>query len=73
MDSGGNVSEQSSRVIAAWLECFPEKSSWCRNQQVCQEVKCLEPSSGLDTMLYKNIHLLFCSCGRDISVCACRS
>ena len=23
-------------VIAAWLECFPEKSSWCRNEQVCQ-------------------------------------
>ena len=24
------------RVIAAWLECFPEKLSWCRNEQVCQ-------------------------------------
>ena len=24
------------RVIAAWLECFPEKPSWCRNEQVCQ-------------------------------------
>ena len=23
-------------VIAAWLECFPEKSSWCQNEQVCQ-------------------------------------
>ena len=23
-------------VIAAWLECFPEKPSWCRNEQVCQ-------------------------------------
>ena len=21
-------------------ECFPEKPSWCRNEQVCQEVKC---------------------------------
>ena len=31
---------ESSRVIAAWLECFPEKSSWCRNEQVCQWVKC---------------------------------
>ena len=19
-----------------WLECFPEKSSWCQNEQVCQ-------------------------------------
>ena len=31
---------QSSCVIAAWLECFPEKSSWCRNEQVCEGVKC---------------------------------
>ena len=23
-----------------WLECFPEKSSWCRNELVCQGVKC---------------------------------
>ena len=29
------MSEYSSRVIPAWLECFPEKSSWCRNEQVC--------------------------------------
>ena len=36
-DSGGNVSELSSRVIGAWLECFPEKPSWCLNEQVCQE------------------------------------
>ena len=40
IDSGGNLSEYSSRAIAAWLECFPEKSSWCRNEQVCQGVKC---------------------------------
>ena len=40
IDSGGNVNEQSSRVIAAWLECFPEKSSWCRNEQVCHGSKC---------------------------------
>ena len=31
-DSGGNISRNSLRVIAAWLECFPEKSSWCRNE-----------------------------------------
>ena len=36
---GGNVNEYSSRVIAMWLECLPEKSSWCRNEQVCQRVK----------------------------------
>ena len=24
------------RVIAAWLECFPEKPGWCRNEQLCQ-------------------------------------
>ena len=36
IDGGGNMSENSSCLIAAWLECFPEKSSWCRNEQVCQ-------------------------------------
>ena len=41
VDSGGNVSELSSGVIAAWPECFPEKSSWCRNEQVFQGVKCI--------------------------------
>ena len=25
---------------AAWLECFPEKPSWCWIEQVCQRVKC---------------------------------
>ena len=34
VDSGGIMSEWSSRVIAAWLECFREKLSWC------QGVKC---------------------------------
>ena len=33
MDGGGNVSESSLRVIAVWLECFPEKLSWSRNEQ----------------------------------------
>ena len=32
-------------------ECFPEKSSWCRNEQVCQ----FERSNGLETALYKCI------------------
>ena len=48
-------------AIAAWLECFQEKPSWCRNEQVCQgriSVKRFERSNGLDTALYKkNIHL----------------
>ena len=45
------------RVLAAWLECFPE-SIWCQNEQVCQGrkiVKRFERSNGLDTALYKNI------------------
>ena len=41
-------------VIAASLECFPEKLSWSRNEQVCQRVKCkaFERSNVLDTALY---------------------
>ena len=50
-------------AIAASLECFPEKPSWCRNEQVCQRgaksVKRFERSHGLDTALYKNIPLTF--------------
>ena len=43
-------------------EYFPEKCSWCRNEQVCQgggsSIKHLvfEQSKGLDIALYKNIH-----------------
>ena len=29
-----------SQGIAAWLECFPEKPCWCRNEQVCKGRKC---------------------------------
>ena len=36
IDSGGNVSDLVDVRIAAWLECFLEKPSWCRNEQVCQ-------------------------------------
>ena len=43
VDSGGNVGDYSSRVIAAWLECFPEKLSWSRNEQVWQAYR---PLSG---------------------------
>ena len=47
--------EESSPVIAVRLECSPEKSSWFRNEQVCQGwgVKCFERSNGVDTALYK--------------------
>ena len=60
IDIGGNVSEYSHCAIAAWLECFQEKPSWCRNEQVCQgrkSVKRFERSNGLDIALYKNIPL----------------
>ena len=65
------MSVLSLRVIAAWLECFPEKPSWCRNEQVCQgsstageeSVKRSERSNGLDTALYKNY--LFNRCDLD--------
>ena len=58
---------QSLRVIAAWLECFPEKPSWCRNEQVCQgggSIKRFQRSKGLDTALHKNylfflVYLMF--------------
>ena len=49
-------------VIAAWLECFPEKPSWCRNEQVCQggqSIKRFERSNGLETALNKNMHFTF--------------
>ena len=40
-------------------ELFPEKSSLCRNEQVCRgwHVKCFERSNRLDTplYLYKNV------------------
>ena len=54
-------------VIAAWLECFPEKSTWCRNEQVCgggegaKSVNHFEQSNGLDTALYKNYLFLQCN------------
>ena len=48
-------------AIAAWLECFQEKQSWCRNDHVCQgrkNVKRFERSNVLDSALYKNIPFL---------------
>ena len=50
------------RAVCSVAECFTEKSSWCRNEQVCQgrkSVKRFERSNGLDTALYKNIPLPF--------------
>ena len=54
-------------AIAAWRECFQEKPTWCRNEQVCQgrkSVKLFERSNGLDSALYKIIPLTFyCTLG----------
>ena len=49
------------RAIAAWLECFSEKSSWCRNEQACQGVKCSALSGPMDCIheLYKTYLYLF--------------
>ena len=63
-------------MIAAWLEYFPEKSDWCRNEQVCQgrkSVKRFERSNGLDTALYKNkpfgfMMMINFSCGSILKV-----
>ena len=59
-------------AIAAWIECFQEKPSWCRNEQVCQgriSVKRFEMSNGLDTALYKNIPFTFyINLGIDMSL-----
>ena len=32
IDGGGNVTEQYSRIIAVWLECFPGESNFCWNE-----------------------------------------
>ena len=51
------------RVIAAWLECFPDKLSWCRNEQVCAlsgPTDCKGP-----TALYNNYLYLFYIVGWD--------
>ena len=47
------MNEWSSRSNCGIAECFPEKSTWRWNEQVCQGVKCkvkgFEQSKGLDT------------------------
>ena len=60
IDSGGHVHVNSRCAIAARLECFQEKPSWCRNEQVCQgrkSVKRFERSNGRDTALYIKTYL----------------
>ena len=37
IDSGGNLNS-----LCTWLQCLLEKPSWCRNEQLCQGVKCKE-------------------------------
>ena len=59
IDRNGNVSD-----LALARNCFLEKPSWCRNEQVChageaKSVKRFERSNGLDTALYKNYIYLF--------------
>ena len=57
-------------AIAAWLECFQEKSSWSWNEQVCQgriSVTRFERSNGLDTALSKNIPLPLPLCVASIT------
>ena len=40
VDSGGYVNEQSLHSNCSVAVCFPEKSSWRWNGNVCQEVMC---------------------------------
>ena len=59
IDSGGNV-------FASW----PEKSSGCRNEQVCQGRKSAERfewPNGLDTALHKNKHLHLAPSARKLA------
>ena len=46
--------------VPACLECLPEKSSWCRNEQVSQGVRCFERSNELDTVLCGNDTFFLC-------------
>ena len=39
-DRGGYLNKQSSRSNCSMAECFPEKSKWHWNEQVCQGVNC---------------------------------
>ena len=55
------MSEQSSSVIAEWLECLQEKPRRCRNNQVCYGTKSVKPFerfNRLNIALYKNIPFL---------------
>ena len=64
IEIGGNASEYSSRVIAASLECFPKKPSWCRKEtglpgEGPKSVNLFGRSNRLDTALYANYLYLF--------------
>ena len=45
-------------VFAAWLGCFPAKSGWCRNEQVCHGVKCIlsSPTDWILCYIKKNLY-----------------
>ena len=57
--SGGHVSDLVFARNEASLECFPEKPSWCRNEQVCQGGQKCKALFGPDIALYKNYLYLF--------------
>ena len=47
------MSEKLLSTNCSMAKCFPEKSSWCLNEHICQGMKCkaLWLSKGLDTPL----------------------
>ena len=54
--SNGNVNEYSSFSNCSVAEYFPEKPSWCQNEQVCQGRKCSTLGGPTDWISdYKNI------------------
>ena len=54
------------------FECFPEKSSWCRNVQVCQGVKCKLSSPTDWIMRYMKTYHFYLSINYEgISVGVC--
>ena len=53
IDSGGNVNEYSSGVIAAWLACFRRVSVGMNRPAMGQSVKRFDRPNGMYTALYK--------------------
>ena len=58
------MSGQCLRSNCSVAECVPEKSSWCRNEQVCQGVKCkalcaVQWTGYIRTNLYRSFMYVF--------------